>query len=218
MRIRTKIDLFFLCCLLLAILAFSMPVFASGDKITQSNDNNAQTTGDVTTTVGGNDSLGIGIANQLGAAAIDDCMVTTQKNFTVFAYQDGKLNYWCAALHYDAIGLNEMAARMRCQMPEIRKMFGKGEDEACISANTVQPVKEVPRETPDPVAFQNALIQREDALRSDLQDELDSLRQTIEELQKARQRPVTRPEPVIQQEPFLNDDRRAKLAAIRGDE
>lgn len=205
---RTKVDLFLVLAILFMLGYWVSPAFASGDEITQSNEQDV--------TVGGDSGWGLGIANQLGAAAIDDCMVTHQKNFTIFAYQDGKLNYWCAALHYDAIGLNEMAARMRCQMPEIRKMFEKGDEASCIQANTVQMVKDVPRETE--VTFQNALIQREDALRSDLQDELNSLRQTIDELKESRQRPVTRPVQVIEPQPFLNDSKRSQLAAIRGDE
>ena len=102
---------------------------------------------------------------------------------------------------------------MRCKEETIRSEFDS--KEACVAANTIQVVKDVPRET---IEFQNALIQREDALRGDLQDDLDTLRQTIDELKESRQRPVTRPAQQIQQTPFLDSDRRARLAAIKGDE
>lgn len=213
MTTRNKIDLFFLCCLLLAILLVSFPVFAGGDDITTDVENVA-TGGQAFNTMGSqdNESFALGLANTLGGVRIGDCLASTQWSTPVFGKQKVELNYWCAAEAYEARGMHSMAARLRCQIPEIGELFTDANQ--CIAENTYQPA-EVPRGTDEHIVFQNALIDRQDAMRGVLEAEISALRETLENIQKARQRPVVRP--VQQVQPFLTDEKRAALAAIRGE-
>ncbi len=48
-----------------------------------------------------------------------------------------RLDFWCAAEAYDAKGLYELAATMRCEIWQIRKHFGTRDQ--CVVANTYTP-------------------------------------------------------------------------------
>ena len=87
-----------------------------------------------------NETLAIALATTLGAAAIGDCIASRQWATPIFSQQKVKLNRWCAAESYDRKGLHETAARMRCQIKSIRKMFDTKDE--CIVANTMnsQPI------------------------------------------------------------------------------
>lgn len=145
--------------LLLLLVLISGPVFASGDKITQSNDMNNQTSGDVTTgdvstgdLTGGsqsNSSKSLALVNSLGDVDINDCLGSTQWATPLFSKQKLNLNKWCAAEVYDAKGMHAMAGRIRCQIPEVAALFE--ELQQCVLENTVVvPVPVPPTDIPTP--------------------------------------------------------------------
>ena len=204
---------------------------AGGDKITQDVDQsvsvqqasdalamneNAQNANNQNKT----DNFSLGLANGLGDVDINDCLASRQWNTPLFGRQDTELNYWCAALHYDAIGLNEMAARLRCQMPEIKRMFKVGkqvDDLACIVANTV------PKETSADVVEsltpmlqeQQAIITEYEALTAALTDRVKNLEEEAEKQRKRAQRPQAKPQTIIKQESRYTDEEREAILALK---
>ena len=123
---------------------------ASGDRITQSNDNNAQTTGDVNVS---DSSDAVAFGHALGDVDINDCQGSEQWGSVIVSRQYLKLNLWCAGLYYDSVGLHAMAARVRCEIREIGRLFDSPAE--CRYANTVsappdEPVsRSLPIEAPD---------------------------------------------------------------------
>ena len=100
-------------------------------------DNNANaTTGDLVIEGFTSNSRSLALANSMGDVDINDCRESTQWGTPLFSIQGVRLNPWCAAEVYDAKGMPEMAAKVRCLIPEIKKMFSTTEE--CWQANTVQ--------------------------------------------------------------------------------
>ena len=200
---------------------------ATSQRVNVSNTSDALATNDNVQSVTNEgdrfDSLGIGLAHSLGGAAIDDCLATTAGANILFSRQGTKLNKWCAAERYDRMGLPDMAARMRCQIPAIRDEFMVAEKfakSACIEANSV------PRETPNETNSQlqstiselQSIIREQQAAQSASDERLANLEQEAEKQRKRAQRPQAKPQTIIQQEQFINDKKREALLAIRGDE
>lgn len=109
------------------------PAWASGDDITQSNDMNNQTGGDINIAGDNSDSLGIGFAHALGDVDINDCLASTQWGTIIVSKQKVVPNMWCMGEVYDAKGMFDLAAKARCSVPEIRAWFDS--DFACETAN-----------------------------------------------------------------------------------
>lgn len=86
--------------------------------------------------IGGDSSkaLGLGFSHSLGDVDINDCLASTQKSNILFGSQIVGLNKWCAAEVYDAKRLPDMAAKLRCDIPEISKHFTTFLE--CTAANT----------------------------------------------------------------------------------
>jgi len=128
---------------LIVILLAPALAFATPD-IVQSNDNNAQTTGDVVT----GDSKAFAFAHSLGDVDINQCLGSTQWGTILVSKQKLVLNKWCAAEVYDAKGMHSMAARLRCQISEIKTLFNT--HQSCILENTYEPIPVgVPTPGPD---------------------------------------------------------------------
>ena len=180
MRAKDRSEYWFLILCLLLIIAALAPgdAFASGDRITQSNDNNAQTTGDVSVS---DSSEALGFSHSLGDVDINDCLASTQWGTIIVSRQRVVLNKWCAAEVYDYKGLHSVAARLRCDIKEVSDLFQT--ESECITANTVRNEEpEVPRGTSDELntAFDslNALESRLNELESrnsELQSQYDAL-------------------------------------------
>jgi hypothetical protein len=147
----------------LVILMIPVSALAGGDRITQSNDNNSQTTGDVL--LGGSDN--ISISTGLADVDIAQCMASKQTNVVVFGWQRNEYNLFCMSQYYDSVGLHHMAALLRCNIPIIRDGFERIED--CVDLNTVRPI-EVPRETSYIEPDNSALLARLDALEAENQE------------------------------------------------
>ena len=84
------------------------------------------------------DSKSFAFAHGLGDVDIADCLGSAQWGTIIVSRQYLELNKWCAAEVYDAKGLYQMAAIVRCDIKEIKKHFTNQEN--CIEANTVQPI------------------------------------------------------------------------------
>ena len=170
------------------------------------------------------DSWALGLSNTVGAAAIADCLATNQLALlSLYAKQGTELNYWCAALWYDQSGMHDMAARARCQMKDIRRMFPKGKtgDVECRAENKV-PLETL--STQDETYSQlsiipelQSIIREQQAAQSASEERIANLEAEIEKARKRAQRPQAKPQTIIKQETFLDDKKREALAAIRGD-
>ncbi len=199
-----RVSVFLICLIAFFIIMLVAPAWAGGDRITQSNDQNLQTTGNVNT--GGNNAYGFGRSSF--DVDLNQCMGSTSWDTILVGRQKLVLNKWCAAESFDARGLHLMAAIMRCDIPEIAKHFTDG----CIEANTMRPVHPEP---PPMADVDDGEDERIDSLYARLSD-LEAQRQSdADKVQKAAQRP---PEiiqrTVIEQTPFLTAEKRAKLQAV----
>ena len=76
-------------------------------------------------------------SHSLGDVDINQCIVTHQKGSFVVSWQGYDYNLWCMGEVFDAKGLPQMGALMRCDINEIRRHFP--DDGACLAANTVVP-------------------------------------------------------------------------------
>ncbi len=200
---------------LIMMLAAHCEAQASGDcrdgscnEVTQSIEAPVSVAGDRS------DSLGIGVSNSFGGVAVGDCVITTQTNIVVVGWQRHEENPWCMAMFYDQNGMHDTAARMRCTIEDVRSLFGNRQE--CIVSNTV---KSVPRETAVNELATAIAVQAEqyDRFIADLTAQIETLRSDLEKQRSAAQRPQRRPQTIIQPQPFLTDEKRAALAAIRGE-
>ncbi len=79
-------------------------------------------------------SRSYGFAHSLGDVDINQCLASTQWGTILVSKQKVVLNLWCAGEVFDAKGLPQMAAIMRCDIPEIKRHFTTPAE--CIAANT----------------------------------------------------------------------------------
>ena len=179
---------------------------AVSDVVNQNNVGNGDTimdSGDVNL-----NSRAYAVANNMGDVDINDCRESSQFGTPLFSRQWVKLNPWCAAESYDAKGLHDVAARIRCEIKEISRLFD--DRQSCIAANTMRPSLE-------PTVAMLRIEQHED--RDDEQERrLAEQSQVIEQLQQQIQaikdKPA-KPARTIQKtviEPKLTDK---QLAALR---
>lgn len=206
--------------LLLAwLLATAMSVaYAGGTDITQSNDNNAQTTGDVLLSGGENTANNSALVSgsrsySLAAPGLSDvdiaqCLGSESFSLIVGAKQKLVLNHVCMAEFYMKVGKYDLAAQSLCNQPEILaeyKAKGKSDNAAeadCEAAHDFEPMFHV---EPQPAAVED------DDEHDELVQQVAMFEEQIAELTKQVQRPKVTKQ-VIQQ-PFLSDDKRARLLA-----
>lgn len=142
---------------LLILLLLPMLVFASGDDddgaiATATAGADAAATAGATATatggnliggdlIGGDTSISTGgnrafaFSHSLGDVDINECIVTKQTGTFVISWQGYDYNVWCMGEVYDAKGLYDMAALMRCDVPLVRGHFST--DAECLVANTM---------------------------------------------------------------------------------
>jgi len=114
---------FLLFTLLIALaIGLNQRAYASGDKITQSNDMNNQTAGNVLT--GGNDAWGIGFSSPSFGAAISQCVATKASNwfFGAFSKQGVISNYHCMGLAYLRAGMVTAGEFYLCGYTELSEL------------------------------------------------------------------------------------------------
>ncbi len=155
---------------------------------------------DVETVIKGDSSKVYALSG--GDMDIDDCLATYSVAFGLF--QGTNINRLCEAERLNAQGKYQAAAEMKCSLFRFKRIYGKGQK--CIDAVIYTEPTVITPQTPEDDARIEALY----ALVSDLQAERV---QDKAEAEKAAQRPV--PQPIIQQQEFINESKRAKLAALR---
>ena len=182
MNLTKAVRYFFIALIAMAIVMLFAPVWA-GDRITQSNDNNAQTTGDVMNNIGGDDSLGVGIGLSYGMGDVDinegqNCMGSEQKANVLWGRQELALNAWCAALFYELNGKHLFAAKMRCSIEEISMHYAT--DEECWSDQDLTPPP-----TPEPTAEE---VEAEEEFHEEQQEQLIDLQSRLQALEEEEER------------------------------
>ena len=126
------------------------------DDIIQSNDQNLQTTGNVSY-----DSLGLGLSG--ADVDINQCY----RSFSyLIIYQDTKVNPLCLAQQLVAEGRYAAAAKLRCQPRDVRRAFG-GKQE-CIAELSTPPNLPV-----IPVVMSDVIIEEDDDEYRQLNERLD---------------------------------------------
>ncbi len=198
--------------IVLLLVVFAVNAYASGDdiRVTQSNDMNNQTAGDLNlegSSYSGGDAFAF--AHALGDVDINDCLASTQWGTIIVSRQKVVLNMWCAAEVYDAKGMYQMAAIMRCNLDEILNEFDNEAD--CERANLyTPPPTPIPLDdTPEPSVFEELYEQEQ------MHDE--QLAQLLDRVEQIEQRPEPRPRPpqtVIQQQEYIDDDKRERLRQL----
>jgi len=112
--------------IVVSVIALASQANASGDRVTQSNDMNNQTTGDVATTLntGGNDALGIGFSSPSFTSAISQCLATKSSNWLFGAYGAQKIvsNYHCMGLAYLSAGMTTAGEYILCTHTELSNL------------------------------------------------------------------------------------------------
>ncbi len=152
--------------------------------------------------IGGNSSRGYAFSGS------DVDIAQCYRSYQILIWQDSKINPLCLADSYDSKGLHAMAAIIRCDVRAIRKHFKS--DSACIVANTVRIISEPmaePVNDDDDIAHLYALV-------SDLEEQRAK---DADIARKARVAAQQAPKTIIQQQEFINESKRAKLAALRGE-
>lgn len=147
----------------------------------------------------------------LGDVDINDCLASVQFGTILFSNQRVKLNKWCAAEIYDAKGLYEMAARMRCDIKEVVKHFQTNQD--CVDANTVTPMIFDSEPPPAPVERETCDKECEDGreLVSTLESRVDALESKRE---SDLQRIESRSRVVEEVNGGITDEQRAALEQV----
>jgi hypothetical protein len=128
-------------------------------------------------------SLALGFGRSSFDVDINDCMGSTAWDTILVGRQKLVLNKWCAAEMYDAKGLRQMAAVMRCDIPEIAKHFEDAKH--CIVANKVS----APRPPGKPVSQMILEEEHEEDIQV-VQMAQVSLEQRVETLER---KPAPRP-------------------------
>ena len=176
---------------------------SGGDDIIQSNDQNTitSTSGDVQ--VGTGDSQALAFAHALGDVDIAQCLASTQWGTILFSKQKVVLNQWCAAEIYDAKGMHEMAALLRCDIEEIAKHFET--PGRCIEANTWTPP---PEPEPDPPEQTSSFLPMMEQAEEDHDEDVRELLARIEAIEN-RPAPAPRQQVEVNQTGITNEQRQA---------
>jgi hypothetical protein len=229
---KRGMQLYCLMVIVLLIIAFTNIALADkvdDTRITQSNDQNLQTTGDVnvgaTTLSGGDTNVSTGgnktfaFAHGLGDVDINEgqnCYGSEAWGSIIVSRQTLELNPWCASLFYELNGRHDFAAKMRCDIKEIGDKYTT--EEACWTDQQMSP-----NVAPDDVSSAIAVLQLQiNALATELthardnsQEQLQVQMALIEEVQKTPT-PTYRPPPQVstKQQAGLRVDQQRDLEAL----
>lgn len=150
-----------------------------------------------------NEAKSLALGNVLGDVDIADCLGSHQWNTPIFGRQDLKLNQVCMAEFYLSAGKYQLAAMSLCNIKEILREFEN--EEECEAAHDF---------TPPPVAAAPSRALEEEVAQ--LRWEQAALQSQIVEqqalLERAESKPA--PRPVVVQQEFVTDEKRAKIKAL----
>jgi hypothetical protein len=187
--------------MLLFMAAVVGGVAEASDRITQSNDMNNQTAGNVNT--GGNTSKALGLSG--GDVDIAQCY---RSYSYLIIWQDTKPNPLCLAQQLMAEGNYEAAATLRCRPRTVWQAFGSRA--ACVEALARAPIT---NETP--VAAES--VDDDDEDYHEEQEELYAdLLAKIENLEEEVNRPPPPPvqRTIVEQHSGLTDEQKAALREV----
>ena len=224
MRLSKKIS-----WLLAAMLVLSMLVlfvqraeadddYNSGGDVTQSNDMNNQTAGDIVTGGVSSSNKTFAFSHSLGDVDINEgknCLGSEAWGSFIISRQTNELNPWCASLFYELNGKHEFAAKMRCDIKDIRKKYTT--DSECWSDQDLSPAAPAPTVIDgfnDEQRVQNDELEQVQALQESVLLELDRLTAQIESAPSRQPRPV-----IVQQSPpeqYTDEQVNAVWAALKG--
>jgi len=202
--------------LLIAALAIVMVVFSvsyaqqdhtcqgghnCNDDGTVSVSTGSVSTGSTNVSTGGNRSLAL--VNNMGDVDISDCLGSTQFGTPLFSKQKLVLNQVCMAEFYLSAGKYELAAMSLCNVPEIIAEFST--EAECEMAHDFKPVYEAVVVEDDHYEAEEEWHQEQQMLQQDYDERIAQLENQVSEPPR-----VTRQ---VVQEPWLNEDKRARLRA-----
>lgn len=187
----------------------------------------------VETVIGGNDNLSIGLALSYGMGDVDinegqNCMGSEQKANVLFGKQQLVLSPWCASLFYELNGKHTFAAKIRCDIPKIRKHYRT--PEACVIDQDLSPSKPTSTER----AALKKHVEAEKQLSEDLVQSYDLVQQqgaeiifireamasTVDRLNQLTEKLADAPHPTVREQPppasYSDEQYAAVLVALRG--
>lgn len=215
--IGSRIFSWIVICILVAFCVFvSSRAYAGGvrqdTEVTTGDNIGGTQTAENLTNIGGNEAYGF--SHSLGDVDINQCLGSSAWGTILFSRQKLEPNLWCMAESYDARGLHKMAARMRCKIPVIAEDFT--DPAQCIAENTIT----VEAPPPQPASIDDDELEALYARVSDLEGQRIAEAQKAEKAAQRARAAAQRAEQaqsqtIIQQEQFLNDDKRAALEALR---
>ena len=231
-----RVSLFLILLVVAFVIMLAVPAFATDRKDIDIDIGTDVTTGDTIVTTGttvdnvltGGDLTGGDLvsggnrayslaAPGLGDVDINQCLGSTAWSLLVGGRQKLVLNRWCAAADLDRMGLHTQAARIRCQLPEVRKLyrtsgkwiFSKYDMTNCVPEWTVKMVPVAPASAPEaPKKDEMEDYHREQQMA------LESLSRELEALKQEPQRVIVRPDPKLVERLDKEAERRAKARAI----
>lgn len=166
-------------------------------------------------TVLNSDSKSLGLANGLGDVDIADCLGSQQWNSPLFGRQKLVLNKVCMAEFYLRNGKYKLAAMQLCNVPEILSEFDT--EASCESAHDFTP----PPAPPPPPAVSDEHRRQDEMYAEQLAMVQMQLSEIETRVEKAERKPAPRPaapRTIIEQTQFIDDDKRAKLRALRDED
>ena len=194
---QKHIPLFFFLLGVAALVFLAAPTWASGGDC-NGNDN----CDDVIIDAGSSVNTDISDSSRVTALSLGDVDIAQcyRSYQVVVLWQGTQINKWCMADSLDARGLHEAAGVMRCSLKAYAKNFP--DEQTCVDFSTIVVQKAVPVDT-SPAIDEQRYYQLE-AQMAEMQMQLD---------REPAPAPATTTTRVIQQ-PFLSDEKRAKLQAI----
>lgn len=165
--------------------------------------------GDTNVSTGGNKTFAF--SHSLGDVDINEgqnCLGSEAWGSFIISRQTNELNPWCAALFYELNGKHDFAAKMRCDIKEIRRKYSS--DDECWRDQDLTPREGYGGPDPDEITdtfedieeAHDKEIQQVQTAQASIVDRLDYLTQKIEEApaKQTVQAPAKREDLLSQQE------------------
>ena len=145
----------------------------------------------------------------LGDVDINDCY----RSYQVLIYQDSKLNKFCVAQHYAAMGNEAAYQQVMCSIGAIKKLW---DDKAsCLAAHTLAVMPQQPLDTPEKILEIDHDEDEEERFHVEQQELYEDLLAKIRNLEEAQNRsPVVRRE-VVEQRVGLTAEQKAMLREVK---
>jgi len=198
-----NMKLIFFCLGVAIIIILAAPVWATDEC-------RGHSCNDPTTVVNADSNVSTAVrhsSRSFGLSGGDVDISQCYRSYTYFVvWQDTKVNKLCVAIQQAAEGNFEAAARSRCSVRAIVNDYDSFAQ--CVALNTV---KLVP-----PVVIEEPNYEEEEEAEAEYRQEQMQMQQDYDERIAQLEQRVSRPRVTreIIQQPFLSDEKRAKLQAV----